>query len=391
MKKAFYMMAAAAIALSSCSSEETTDVAKSSAITFRPTVSFNSRGAELTQTSIQEMWVSGFKADNSLYFDFLHYKRGTGTDGFASEGIGMPWEKGATYTFVGISPAIDNWATKDNRNITSTSASFTGVTPNEDIALQKDLVIGTAVGSESTQGTVTGGVEINLNHILSQVRILVKNQNANLVYSISGIRIASVSPSGDFTYAMKNGNGTPTWSNQNKTFCTYEKTFTPIELDGTSADPVDLTEKIGGEGCGAMLIPQTRTPWNGKKIAADAPYDNGAYISILLSVRTKAGDIIYPKNQADPAVHAWAAVSIPADADKATFDWKISNKYLYTLDLSTGCGKVDPVKPNPGPDTIVPDTDKGDNIFGETIKFIVKVADWTKNEVGINGSRPANN
>ncbi len=30
MKKAFYMMAAAAIALSSCSSEETTDVAKSS-------------------------------------------------------------------------------------------------------------------------------------------------------------------------------------------------------------------------------------------------------------------------------------------------------------------------------------------------------------------------
>ena len=28
MKKAFYMMAAAAIALSSCSSEETTDVAK---------------------------------------------------------------------------------------------------------------------------------------------------------------------------------------------------------------------------------------------------------------------------------------------------------------------------------------------------------------------------
>ena len=48
MKKAFYMMAAAAIALSSCSSEETTDVAKSSTITFRTTVGLNSRGAELT-------------------------------------------------------------------------------------------------------------------------------------------------------------------------------------------------------------------------------------------------------------------------------------------------------------------------------------------------------
>ena len=52
MKKAFYMMAAAAIALSSCSSEETTDVAKSSAITFRPTVGLNSRGVELTQKNI---------------------------------------------------------------------------------------------------------------------------------------------------------------------------------------------------------------------------------------------------------------------------------------------------------------------------------------------------
>ena len=391
MKKAFYMMAAAAIALSSCSSEETTDVAKSASITFRPTVGLNSRGVELTQQNIQNMWVSGFRADNSLYFDFLQYNRGTGTNGFASEGIGMPWEKGATYTFVGISPAIENWAAENNRTITSSSASFTGITPDTDIALQKDLVIGTAVGSETTQGTVTGGVTINLNHILSQVRILVKNQNTNLIYSIAGIRIASVSPSGDFTYAMNNGNGTPTWTNQSQEFCNYEKTFTPIELDGTSAKAVDLTEKIGGEGCGAMLVPQTRTPWNGKKITEDAKYDKGAYISILLSVRTKAGEIIYPKNQKDPAVRAWAAVSVPADAGNTTFDWKISNKYLYTLDLSTGCGKVDPVNPNPGPDTIVPDDSKGENIFGETIKFIVNVLDWTDNSVNINGSRPGNN
>ena len=60
MKKAFYMMAAAAIALSSCSSEETTDVAKSSTITFRTNVGLNSRGAELTQDNLTQMWVSAF-------------------------------------------------------------------------------------------------------------------------------------------------------------------------------------------------------------------------------------------------------------------------------------------------------------------------------------------
>ena len=46
MKKAFYMMAAAAIALSSCSSEETTDVAKSASITFRTCLLYTSDAAD---------------------------------------------------------------------------------------------------------------------------------------------------------------------------------------------------------------------------------------------------------------------------------------------------------------------------------------------------------
>ena len=395
MKKAFYMMAAAAIALSSCSSEETTDVAKSSAITFRPTVDFNTRGLELTKDNIQEMWVSAFKNDNSAYFNLLHYKRGTNTNGFASEGIGMPWEKGATYTFVGISPAIDNWAGENKRTISSSTVSFTGVTPNTDIAKQNDLVIGTAVGSETVTENVTSGVDITLEHILSQVRILVKNQNPNLIYSIAGIRIASVSPSGDYTFTTQGENHA--WSNLSQDFVTYDKTFTPFELDGTSADAVDLTDKIAKEAglsdteqCGAMLIPQTRTPWDGKKITGEAPFDKGAYISILLSVRSKTGEMVYPKGQKNPQVRAWAAVSIPVDAAKTTFEWKRSNKYIYTLDLSTGCGKVDPVKPNPGTDVIVPEDTKGDNIFGEVIKFKVNVTGWDSNNVDINGSRPAN-
>lgn len=79
MKKAFYMMAAAAIALSSCSSEETTDVAKSSAITFRTSVGLNSRGAELTTTNIQKMWVSAFyQSDGSDYFLDEEFKKDNG-------------------------------------------------------------------------------------------------------------------------------------------------------------------------------------------------------------------------------------------------------------------------------------------------------------------------
>ena len=65
--------------------------------------------------------------------------------------------------------------------------------------------------------------------------------------------------------------------------------------------------------------------------------------------------------------------------------------------MSTGCGKVDPVDPgtnvNPGGkvDPNAPkDPEKGDNIFGETIKFVVTVKGWDDNTVNINGSRPGN-
>lgn len=107
MKKAFYMMAAAAIALSSCSSEETTDVAKSSSITFRTAVGLNSRGAELTTTNIQKMWVSAFYQSNGQsYFDDQKFTKetGSGTSTFIPEAP-QYWQQGRTYKFVAISPA----------------------------------------------------------------------------------------------------------------------------------------------------------------------------------------------------------------------------------------------------------------------------------------------
>ena len=111
MKKAFYMMAAAAIALSSCSSEETTDVAKSSAISFRTSVGLNSRGAETTTENLESMWVTGYNlTDNVTYFSGVQFdkeKVAPGTvPGFLPESAWY-WQAGKRYKFVAISPAID--------------------------------------------------------------------------------------------------------------------------------------------------------------------------------------------------------------------------------------------------------------------------------------------
>ena len=57
----------------------------------------------------------------------------------------------------------------------------------------------------------------------------------------------------------------------------------------------------------------------------------------------------------------------------------MGNKYVYSLNLSTGCGKVDPVEPEENPDKPIVkpgeggNPGKGDNIFGALIKFTVTV------------------
>ena len=130
------------------------------------------------------------------------------------------------------------------------------------------------------------------------------------------------------------------------------------------------------EGDNAMLIPQIVTGWIGSGSTADDfdSYIGGTYISLLLNVKSAlSGKYIYPAGSTEAAqTYGWAAVS----TNNTT--WSSGKKYIYTLDLSNGCGSVDPVDPGTGvtPDG-TKDPVKGDVIFGKKIKFNVTVADWT--------------
>ena len=85
---------------------------------------------------------------------------------------------------------------------------------------------------------------------------------------------------------------------------------------------------------------------------------------------------MYPANARGENTYGWVAIPIP------NTEWAEGNKYIYTLDMSTGCGKVDPVDPgkdvNPGGKD--PDKEKdpglGENVFGQVIRFQVSVKDW---------------
>lgn len=379
MKKAFYMMAAAAIALSSCSSEETTDVAKSSTITFRTTVGLNSRGAELTSDNLQAMWVSAFYQSNGQsYFDDQKFTKetGSGTSTFIPEAP-QYWQQGRTYKFVAISPAKTDWPVAPT--ITKDQVTCTDLEPVTTIANQKDLVIGAVDGTSANHSA--NGVDLTLNHVLSQIQIKVKSNNEHIVYRIKGIRIVNVEKNkGTLTYATTNNKAN--WDLNAGQKVTYTHTFDqPIVLDGKANGTTSAV--LTGDNGGAMIIPQTFTAWDSKKVTDNEPYNGGTYISLLLNVKTvKGSSYMYPAGAQGENSYGWVAVAVP------NTEWQIGNKYIYTLDMSTGCGKVDPVDPEENPDNpiVKPGVDgnpgKGENIFGDVIKFNVTVKPWDTPNVG---------
>lgn len=400
MKKAFYMMAAAAIALSSCSSEETTDVAKSTAISFRPTVGFNSRGAELNGTNFNDMWVYAYdlKATEGTGngFEAEKFTKQGSTNDFLPD-TPLFWQAGSELRFFAINPVKENW--HGTLTIDKTSASFSNVTIPNNIEDQKDLVIG-SVTAQANSHMDGNGVGLTLNHILSQINFKAVNTNKRLTYHIAAIRIVHAKNADSYTFNPANSQ-TGVWTGKPSGDVTYELDFkkNPIVLDGTkktdgtAADNYDRTEAfLTHAGHGAMLVPQLLTPWNGAEVVENsAPFDGGSYIALLVNVRFTNGTWVYPKKANGNEDYGWIAIPLPknnAANDKA--EWKMGNKYIYTLNLSEGCGKVAPENPNPDGGKVEPDgaTDPkpGANIFGKPIKFTVTLAPWTPNPADGNGT-----
>ena len=392
MKKAFYMMAAAAIALSSCSSEETTDVAKSSTISFRSAVGFNTRGIEMTNADgykMTKMTVSAFDESGAEFFKNYVFNEKNGE--FTSSEH-PSWPNHGSLNFVAYSHSGGDW-TGAAPVLTNGGATISAFSPKTEIGEQLDVVFAQGKGDKASHEA--NGLLLNFDHILSQIKIKAKHSSDTYTYKIKGIRIAYVGGSADYTFNPAKTDATRhTWTAPATKNKVYEKVFEQA-VNLTKDATVDLTDKCNADGKvgGAMLIPQTLTVWNGTEVATNKTDDfsGKAYISLLINVKRGATSI-YPSGDTDGTKFGWAAVAIPADADQTTASWVAGNKYIYTLNLTNGCGQVDPVDPgtnvNPGgADPAKPkDPNKGDKIFGKEIKFTVNVVEWkpTPDENGTN-------
>ena len=369
------MAAATAIALSSCSSEETKDVAKSSNITFRSTVGLNSRGTEVTTDNLKNIWVSAWAGDDEV-FGGEQFTKKTGTTEFRSVNGPWYWEKNEDYTFMAFATGKD---TKENLTptVTKDQITLTAYTPNATLAEQLDLLVAQGTGSKVNNQTT--GVKLDFDHILSQIQIKVKNTNENRKYIIKGVRISNVNGTATYTFTPGNATNQHAWADIQTPSQYVLNQDAAITLDDQNKGVNDLLAAANS----AMLIPQGITAWDGNVPAGpNATFANvtGSYISLLINVQKKNNgtwEQVYPKaDQVDDTKFAWTAVAIPA------VTWVNGNKYIYTLDLSKGAGKVDPV--DPGKDY---DKDKnpkpGEDILGDEIFFKVEVKAWVDSTIDV--------
>lgn len=335
--KAIHLLAAAALALSSCSNDDTVQVAAGKDIRLRTVVGVSTRAlsADLARLKSTGFTVSAFAtAGNERYaFRDLAFTHDAGTENDWTSAPVKYWpDDGSELRFVAVSPAASAWGgTYEGANLGELRVK--GVSPDADIARQKDLLAGYTSGNSDTAAKT----EIELRHVLTQVEVRAKNTNAVYRYDVKAVRIGSVRSTGDYTLpSATNTNGS--WTLKEGRFASY----TTREL----AEPLRLTsyaQELMGDSGTAMLLPQTLTAWdreNDKRNAA-----NGSYIALYLRITTQAGRQVYPTAKGE---YGWAAVPIGGDAESKKNVWRPGDKFIYTLDFSYGAGETPPDSDDPG-------------------------------------------
>lgn len=341
MKKSIFMIAASALVLTACSSEETLEVNNGRAIQFHQVMT---RAGETTTNNLLSFVAYAETEAGEEYFVDEKFSRPDENTPTFTNGTEYYWPgDGSKLTFSAYAPASlkDNGITQNKEK-----KELKDFSPAADIADQIDFITGTG---EGTRANEVNGAEIKFQHNLAQIEIKAKTKNTNYVYKISGVKIANPVSKGDFTFG---GN----WALDESKKAVYTIEYDDenvITLDPEAESAVSL---MGGEG-NAMLLPQQLVAWEPDEKASVHNTDNGAYIAVKLEI-TRNGVTVFPFKEGEE-ISVWAA--IPVDTK-----WEAGKKYTYVLDFTSGAGYVDPEEP----------VDPDKPILGGPIKFTVDVTAW---------------
>lgn len=320
MKKNLLFLAAAAVALASCSSDETVEVNESNAISFRPLTNNVTRATAKTAFAADDVinvWAT--KGGSSFFNNATFTYAAAGYAGFSSNPAYF-WPS----TIDDTSNKMAFYATSAGTQ--SSAGQISSFAPNDAAASQGDLL---CAKLEVTSKPSTGEAVLAFKHALSQIIVKAKNSNSNLKVTVSKVKIGYVAKTGALNFTT----GAPVWTNTNPT-----NTATDIYSQDLSSDLLLTSSAQDLTGTEAwMILPQDLTL---------SQSDPGA---MVYSKAYKSGTQGTASSNAnlDCAYIALELVFLDATTDapvvaKQWCYWPITTvlqagyKYVYTIDAAQG-------------------------------------------------------
>ncbi len=395
MRKNLFILAAAALALASCSSDETTavndSVAKANEINFRAFNNGLTRAADVdANAGTYGLKTLGFTVFANVY-------------GSSSEGANYIPETKFTWNSASSSyTSADKyyWPSSDNLNFyayassipaqvshTALSYVFT-VTPAPlssatTAAGQTDLVF----ANVNNQGKIASGVPLNFRHTESKVSIQVKNTNPNLIFTVDDVAIQNIYGAGTYTYPSNNVSGTSTagagnlsqsnWATSGDRTVGYSLKMTSTSshnvLSGTTA-----AKNIVSTDNDMILIPQAF-------VGADAyASSGGSFAGACLTAKIKIQNMTNSAYIAGGS-STWVTAMWPLPV----MTMQPGYKYTFIIDLAGGGyyytdtdsdGKLDPILEGAEIKFVSVTVDSWDNAANTIVANAVAGGTYTNNE-----------
>lgn len=385
MKKSLFLVAIAATALASCTSDELVQVNNGNEIKFAIAADNDSRAATVfcNANLMPGFQVYAGYQNNGAWSTFIEEDLITVlSDGKCTQSETRYWPEKGTLDFYGLVNLNGDGYTLESASNLDDKITW-GVetpvvndfTPNTDVTKQTDLLYAVATGKSSSSAPVL----MNFRHALSQIEFRAKNDNPALQVFVSAVRIGQTYAKGSYTlpklstednlvdhtvdkdddYAAAHENANRgTWAVNTNEKADYYVPFNEVSVAyGTTQDLTISTDGAQTNNNSLLLIPamesgSATTAWD--PASDNNTAYNGTYIAVYCKILNVAGDS-YDANTDVAVLHeGWAVIP-------ASFKWKQGKKYIYTINFTKGGNggyeetPVDPSKPEvPGTPTDTP-------------------------------------
>jgi len=363
MKKIYFFAALAAVALASCSNDETVAQYQGEAISFRPlmnSVTRSSSTADVTTFSGGSFYVTAITNDATpvTYISDIEYKDNSGvyfvdanaaTNKYANE---YYWPSSSTLDFYAYNKPTTGVSNQTYKSYVLTPPTTSDATFSDVVyATIQDIGKNTSNGNSSTYGAA--GVPLNFRHTASKISVNVKNTAQKLKFEIEGWKVAFLHPSGTFTLSETSTANSPSqsylafgdWAQSGTKAVTveYVSTFTPQTINANTTSATNLaTELANTVGMGSMiLVPQritaatayTANTANGDGITSGEAVNN-SYIAVKMKIKDATSGIVIADNGSGEAI--WVIWPIGDNGGETPFNWLPGKHYTYTIDLAGG-------------------------------------------------------